>query len=78
MVVPSRMRRVRAASHDRRRAGAGTAAHTGGDEHQVCALEMIADLVDRLLRRGPADFRLRAGAEPFSDRHPHLDDALGL
>ena len=67
-----------AARDHRRGAGAGAAAHAGGDEHHVRALEVIADLVDRLFGRGAPDFRLRAGAEPFGDGHAHLDDALGL
>src|SRR5262249_46510969 len=60
------------------RATTRPAAHAGGHEHHVGALEMIADLVDRFLGRCPPDFRLRAGAEPFGDGHAHLDDALGL
>ena len=63
---------------DRRGAGAGAAAHAGGDEHHVRAGEMIADLVDHLFRRGAADLGLRAGAEAFGDLRAHLDDALGL
>ncbi len=58
-----------------RRAGAGAAAHAGGDEHHVRAGEMIDDLVDRLLGRGAADFGLRAGAETLGHRHAHLDHA---
>ena len=61
-----------------RGAGAGAAAHAGGDEHHVRAGQMIGDLVDRLLSRGAADFRLRAGAEALGHRHAHLDEALGL
>ena len=67
-----------AARHDRRRAGAGAAAHAGGDEHHVRALQMIADLVDHLLGGRAPDLGLRAGAETFGDLHAHLDDALGL
>ena len=47
----------------RRRAGAGAAAHAGGDEQHVRALDRLADAVDRLLGRGLAGFRLGAGAE---------------
>ena len=61
-----------------RGAGAGAAAHAGGDEHHMRAGEMIADLVDHLFRRGAADFGLRAGAETFGHLRAHLDDALGL
>ena len=59
-------------------AGAGAAAHAGGDEHHVRAGEMVADLVDHLLGGGAPDLRLRAGAETFGHLHAHLDDALGL
>ena len=55
------------AGDDRRRAGAGAAAHAGGDEAHVRARELVADLVDRLLGGGAADFRLRAGAEALGD-----------
>ena len=44
----------------------------------MCALEVVADLVDRLLCRGPPDLRLRARAQPFGDRHAHLDDSFRL
>jgi hypothetical protein len=52
----------RATRDHRRCAGAGAAAHAGGDEHHMRALEVIADLVDRLFGCGAPDFRLRAGA----------------
>ena len=68
----------RRAGDDRRGAGAGAAAHAGGDEHHVRAREMIADFVDHLLGGGAADIGLRAGAEALGDLHAHLDDALGL
>ena len=63
---------------DRRGAGAGAAAHAGGDEHHMRAGEVIADLVDHLFGGGAADFGLRAGAETLGDLHAHLDDAFGL
>ncbi len=47
------------------RAGAGTAAHAGGDEHHVRARDLLADLVDGLFGRGFTDLRARAGAEAF-------------
>ena len=62
---------------DRRCAGAGAAAHAGGDEHHMRAGEVIADLLDRLFGRGLADFGLRAGAEALGHLQAHLDDALG-
>ncbi len=34
---------------DRRAAGAGAAAHAGGDEHHVGAVEVLVDLRDRFL-----------------------------
>ena len=58
-------------------AGAGAAAHAGGDEHHVRAGEVIADLLQRLLGGGLADFGLRAGAEALGDLQAHLDDAFG-
>ena len=63
---------------DGRRAGAGAAAHAGGDEAHVRALEMIADFLERFFGGGAADFRLRAGAEAFGHLQTHLDDAFGL
>ena len=64
--------------HHRSRAGAGAAAHAGGDEHHVRAGEMVADFVDHLLGGGAPDIGLRAGAEALGHLHAHLDDALGL
>jgi hypothetical protein len=52
------------AGHNGSSAGAGAAAHAGGDEGHVRAGEVIVDLVDRLFSRGAADLRLRAGAQP--------------
>ncbi len=69
---------ARSLGDDGSRARAGAAAHAGGDEDHVRAAQVIADLVDRLLGRGAADFRLRAGAKAFGDLHAHLHDALGL
>ena len=59
-------------------AGAGAAAHAGGDEHHVGAGEMIADFVDDFLRGGGADIGLRTGAEALGDLGAHLHDALRL
>ena len=73
--MPSFARRL---GDDRRCAGAGAAAHAGGDEHHVRAGEVIADLVDHFLGRGAADVGLRAGAEALGHLHAHLDDAFGL
>ena len=59
---------ARRAGDHRRRAGAGAAAHAGGDEGHVRARELVADLVDHLLGGGAADLRLRAGAETLASR----------
>ena len=64
--------------HHRGCAGAGAAAHAGGDEHHVRAGQMVADLVDHLLGGSAPDVGLRTRAETFGDLHAHLDDALGL
>ena len=56
---------ARGPGDDRRRAGAGAAAHAGGDEHHVRAGEMIADLVDALPRR-------RRGRLPAASRRRGL------
>ena len=48
--------------HDRRRAGAGAAAHAAGDEDHVGALDRLGHLVAVLLDRLPAD--LGPGARP--------------
>ena len=59
-------------------AGAGAAAHAGGDERHVGAGQLIADHFDGLFRRRAAHFGLRAGAEAAGHLHAHLDDAVGL
>ena len=59
-------------------AGAGAAAHAGGDEHHVGAREMVADFIEHFLGRGGADVRLRTGAETLGDLGAHLDDARRL
>ena len=69
---------TRALGDDRRGAGAGAAAHAGGDEDHVGAVEVLADLRDRLLGRAHADFWVRAGAEALRHLHAELDTAVGL
>ena len=69
---------ARGLGDDGRCTGAGAAAHAGGDEHHVGAGEMIAKLVDDLLRGGRADVRLRSGAEALGHLRAHLHDALRL
>jgi hypothetical protein len=48
---------------NRRRAGAGAAAHPGGDEHHVRAGHGVGDELHALLGRLAPGFRVRAGAE---------------
>ena len=60
-----------------RSAGAGAPAHAGGHENHMRARQMVANLLDRLLGRRPADFGFRAGAEALGDLQSHLDDPLG-
>ena len=61
------------AGDDRRRPGAGAAAHAGGDEHHVRALHRFENVVDRLFGGGPADIGPRAGAEAAGHPDPELD-----
>src|SRR3546814_18828922 len=60
----------------RRRAGAGAAAHTGGDEDHVLAFDVGEDLVECLLGRGTPDVRARTGAETLGDVTAKLDAAV--
>ena len=68
---------ARSLGDDRRSAGAGAAAHAGGDEAHVRAFERLHDLVDRLFGGGAADLRPRAGAEALGDLEAELDPAVG-
>ena len=56
---------------------AGAAAHAGGDEAHMRALQMLANLLAGFLSGGAADFRLGAGAEAFRHLQAHLNHALG-
>ena len=58
---------------DGRRAGAGAAALTGGDEDHVGAAEFLPELVVVLLRRPPADVGIRTGAEPLRELAADVD-----
>ena len=58
-------------------AGAGAAAHAGGDEHHVRAGDRGADLLDGFLGRGLADLGLGAGAEAFGEVDAELNAVLG-
>jgi hypothetical protein len=52
---------------DRRRAGAGAAAHAGGDEDHVGAVKRLEDAIGVFKRRLLADLGIRAGAEAFRE-----------
>jgi len=65
-------------SDNRSSAGAGAAAHAGGDEAHVRTVQVIDDFIDALFGCGTADFRLRTSTETFSDVGAELDDALRL
>ena len=51
----------------RRRAGAGAAAQSGGDEDHVRALQHFDDAIGIFERGLPADLGVRAGAEAVGD-----------
>ena len=53
--------------HRRGRAGAGAAAHAGGDEHHVAVLEQLGQLGTRLLGRLGATSRVAGGAQPAGE-----------
>src|SRR6185295_10343514 len=64
-------------------AGAGAAAHAGGDEHHVGTGQVAADLIDVLLGGGAADLRFGAGTEPLGaelqlDRGAVVGQRLGV
>ena len=58
---------------DRRGAGAGAAAHAGGDEAHVRAFERFLDFLERLFGGGAADLGPRSGAEALRDLEAELD-----
>ena len=62
--------------HNGGRAGAGAAAHTGGDKHQVCALERLGDFLAALLRRAAAHLGHSAGTKALGQLLTNLN--LGL
>ena len=63
---------------DRRGAGAGAAAHAGGDEHHVGAVERARrSRASASSAAGLADLGLRAGAQALGDRDAELDAAVG-
>ena len=59
--------------HNRRRARARAAAHTGGDEHEIRALERAGDLLSAFLRGLFANFRRCARAETLGQLLADLD-----
>ena len=61
-----------------RGAGAGAAAHAGGDEDHVRAFEVRMDFVGGFLGGVHADFGVGAGAQALGDGLAQLDAAVGL
>ncbi len=65
--------------HDGRAAGAGAAAHSGGDEDHVRAFEDAVHLLGRLFDGLAPGFRVAAGAQPARQllAHPYARSGLG-
>jgi len=64
--------------HHRRCARAGAAAHAGGDEQHVAALDELHDAVAILHRRLPPDLGIGARAESLGDVATDLQCRLDL
>ncbi len=62
---------------DRRGAGARAAAHAGGDEDHVGALQQLADLVDAFQGGVAAHLRVGARAQPLGEFGSQLDGVVG-
>jgi hypothetical protein len=62
---------------DGRRTGAGAAAHAGGDEHHVGAVEQLQDFGQRLLSRLTADLGPRTRAQALGDGDAELHAPVG-
>ena len=62
---------------DRRGAGAGAAAHAGGDEDHVGAAEGLEDAIGVFQRRLLADFGIGAGAQALGQLGPDLNLGRG-
>ena len=60
------------------RAGPGAAAHAGGDEHQIRALERLGDLLSALLRGAAAHVGHGARAKALGQLFADLDGRAGL
>ncbi len=63
--------------HHRRGAGAGAAAHAGGDEDHVRTLQRVHDALAIFQRGLTADFRIRACAQALGDVGAELQLQLG-
>ena len=63
--------------HDGRTAGAGAAAHTGGDEHHIGILQRLGDLVAALLGALTAHLGVGAGALAMGQLLADLDLIVG-
>ena len=61
----------------RRRARAGAAAHTGGDEHHIGVLQALGDVVAALLRAALAHFGVAAGALTMGQLFADLNLLVG-
>jgi hypothetical protein len=66
-LLPSITKLTRNLCHHRCGAGAGTAAHPGGDEQHVAALDQLDDAIAVFHRGLAADLRIGAGAESLGD-----------
>ena len=64
--------------HDRGSAGAGAAAHTGGDEDHLGALQGVGDLILALLGSALADLGISAGTAALGELCAQLDLLGGL
>ncbi len=62
----------------RRRAGAGAAAHAGGDEQHVAALDHLDDAIAIFHRRLTTDLGIGAGAQALGDVAADLQCGLHL
>ena len=68
---------ARGARDDRGRARAGAAAHAGGDEHHVRAVERAHDFLERLFGGDAADLGPGARAKSARDADAQLNPPLG-
>ena len=63
--------------HDRGGAGAGSAAHAGGDEHQISALEGLLQLCPGFLGGLLADHRIATGPQAAGELLTQLGAVVG-